>query len=120
VDQHDDLDIFRQGILRFRQWMAAHGYRDCELAITEYGILMPADYGFGPERVRNFMWATFDYFQTATDPQVGLPSDGDRLVQRWAWYSLYDPRYGGSLADPGSGQLTDAGRDFAEYVQTHQ
>ncbi len=118
IDQHDDLAIFQRRLLRFRQWMAAAGYRERELAITEYGILMPPDYGFGPERVRRFMWATFDYFQTATDPQVGLPSDDNRLVQRWAWFSLYDPNYEGDLFDPTTGQLTPAGRDFAEYVRT--
>jgi hypothetical protein len=117
IEQHDDIDIFRQRILRFRQWMASRGYRDRELAVTEYGLLMPEDYGFGPERVRRFMWATFDYFRTATDAQVGLPSDGNHLVQRWAWFSVNDEMYpAGNLVDPTSGQLTPAGQAFAEYV----
>ena len=29
-----------------RQWMADHGQRDKPLWITEYGILMPEEYGF--------------------------------------------------------------------------
>ncbi len=117
IEHHDDMDIFRWRILRFRQWMARQGYRDQELAVTEYGLLMPEDYGFDPERVRRFMWATFDYFQTATDSQVGLPSDGNRLVQRWAWFSVNDEMYpAGDLVDPASGQLTPAGQAFAEYV----
>ncbi|MBN1886592.1 MAG: hypothetical protein JW850_01325 [Thermoflexales bacterium] len=117
IEQHDDMNIFRQRILRFRQWMARQGYRDRELAVTEYGLLMPEDYGFDPERVRRFMWATFDYFQTAADAQVGLPSDGNRLVQRWAWFSVSDELYpAGNLVDPASGQLTPAGQAFAEYV----
>ncbi len=119
IDQHDDIELFKQRILRFRQWMAARGYRDCELAVTEYGILMPPDYGFDAERVSRFMWATFDYFQTATDPQVGLPSDGNRLVQRWAWFSSSFWQYPTSdLIDPATGQLTQVGHAFAEYVRT--
>ncbi len=119
VDQHDDMGIFRQRLLRFRQWMAARGYRERELAVTEYGILMPPDYGFEPERVRSFMWESFDYFRTATDPEVGLLSDGNRLVQRWAWFSVNDRLYpAGDLVNPVSEQLTQAGRDFADYVRT--
>lgn len=119
LDQHDDMDIFSQRILRFRRWMAQRGYRERELAVTEFGIVMPPEYGFGPERLRRFMWAAFEYFETASDAQVGLPSDGNRLVQRWAWFSLQDPWYpAGNLLDPLSGQLTPAGQAFAEYVRS--
>lgn len=118
IEQHDDIDIFGRRILRFRRWMAQRGYRNCELAITEYGIVMPPDYGFDAERLRRFMWATFDYFITATDAEVGLPADGNRLVQRWAWFSTSYWEYpAGDLVDPATGELTQAGRDFAEYVR---
>lgn len=33
------------------------------------------------------MTATFDYLLTATNPQTGYPPDGNRLVQRMAWYA---------------------------------
>jgi hypothetical protein len=121
IDQHDDMDIFRRYVGDFRRWMTQRGYRDCELAVTEYGILMPEDYGFPPARVRKFMWATFDYFLTATDAATGLPADGNRLVQRWAWFSVNDKLYpAGDLVNPATGQLTPAGVSFAEYVQTHR
>jgi len=121
LDQHADVELFSRRIVRFRQWMAERGYRDRELAVTEYGILMPPDYGFERERVRDFMWATFDFFETATDPDVGLLADGDRLVQRWAWFSINYPMYpSGDLIDPLTGQLTPAGHDFADYVRLHK
>jgi hypothetical protein len=120
IDQHDDMQIFRQQIIAFRQWMAAHGYRDKELIVSEYGILMPLDYGFDTARVRDFMNGTFDFFLTATNNSIGLPGDGNRLVQRWCWFSLSDSDYpSGNLIDFDSGQITPLGQDFITYLQTH-
>jgi hypothetical protein len=56
-----------------------------------------------------------------TDTQLGDPSDGYRLVQRWAWYSLddqlWDPGTGvgfnGNLFDPETAQITVFGQNFA-------
>jgi Glycosyl hydrolase catalytic core len=120
IDDHDNLLIFRQQIIDFRRWMADRGYRNSELIVSEYGVLMPPDYGFSEERVRNFMLATFDFFMTATDTSIGLPSDGQRLVQRWCWYSLSDTEYPtGNLIDNVSGQMTALGQAYAAYIQSH-
>jgi len=120
IDDHDRLDIFKQQLIDFRRWMAQHGYRDKELIVTEYGVLMPADYGFDYSRVRDFMLGTFEMMRTATDPALGLPSDGNRLVQRWCWYSLADTTYPtGNLLDSATRQLTPLGLDFKRYVETH-
>ncbi|GEM_PF-555511 len=120
IDDHDRLDIFKQQLVDFRRWMAQHGYRDKELLVTEYGILMYADYGFDYPRVRDFMLGTFEYMRTATDPALGLPADGNHLVQRWCWYSLADTYYPtGNLMDPATRRLTPLGRDFKQYLETH-
>jgi hypothetical protein len=119
IGDHDRLDIFKQQLIDFRRWMAQHGYRDKALLVTEYGILMYADYGFDYARVRDFMLGTFEYMRTATDPELGLPTDGNRLVQRWCWYSLADTDYPtGNLLDPKTRQLTSLGRDFKRYLET--
>jgi hypothetical protein len=55
IDDHDNLTYFKQQLVDFRRWMAQRGYRDKELIVSEYGILMYADYGFDYQRVRNFM-----------------------------------------------------------------
>ena len=87
-------DIFKQHILAFRSWMRSHGQREKPLIISEYGVLMPSSYlgGGDPEYgdmvVERYMEETFDYLLTATDDQLGCPADGNRLVQRWAWFSL--------------------------------
>jgi len=119
IADHDDLEIFRQQIVDFRRWMVAQGQQDKPLIVTEYGILMPAEYGFPEEQVEAFMLATFEFFRTAADPELGYPADGYRLVQRWCWYSLYDPRYPtGNLLDPEAGTLTPLGSAFAKYASS--
>ncbi len=119
ISDHADLGIFRQQIVDFRRWMAERGQRDKPLLITEYGILMPADYGFPPDKVEGFMLDTFEFLRTATDPALGYPADGDRLVQRWCWYSLWDLRYPtGNLLQPGGEELTPLGEVFGEYAHS--
>ncbi len=117
IDDHDNLTYFKQQLIDFRRWMAQRGYRDRELIVSEYGILMPADYGFDYERVRKFMLGSFDIMLNTTDVGLGLPADGNRLVQRWCWYSLSDVDYPTSnLADADTGALTALGRDFKAYL----
>jgi hypothetical protein len=117
VDQHDDLEKFKAQVAAFRQWMAAQGYGDRPLVITEYGILMPAEYGFGPERAAKFMTTTFDYLLAARDTALGLPSDDYHLVQRWAWFSLADSQYPtGDLVNVWKRRLTPLGEAYRDYV----
>lgn len=127
VWDHDDLDIFAENIVAFRQWMADNGYRDKPLIVTEYGILLP-DIGFPYPAVRDFMIGTFDFFLTAQDDQVGYPADNNLLVQNWSWFSLNYPPFdantgfghNGNLVEPNSGLYLELGRDYAAYVAAQQ
>lgn len=95
---YDNADpaIFRQHVLAFRRWMRDRGQRDKPLIISEYGVIMPSSYlgggdpAYGDEVVKEYMRQTFDYLLSATDEELGYPADGNRLVQRWAWFSLND------------------------------
>jgi hypothetical protein len=117
VKDHDDLAAFKNQIVTFRRWMAERGQRDRPLVVSEYGVLMPSDYGFDEARVQAFMYATFDYLLTATDEKVGYPRDGNRLVQWWAWYSLADTIYPtGNLFYAGTRAVTPLGSAFARYA----
>jgi hypothetical protein len=117
IEDHDDLDLFRQQIVDFRRWMDKQGERNKPLIISEYGILMPSEYGFPSQRVAEFMTETFDYLLTATDPDIGYPLDDNRLVQRLTWYSLSDTVYPTSnLVDPKTGEFTLLGQTFADYA----
>ncbi|MCP4363613.1 MAG: hypothetical protein GY796_36905 [Chloroflexi bacterium] len=120
IDDNDNINIFKQRIVDFRTWMKSRGYRHLPLTVSEYGVLMPSDFGFPVSRVNQFMTDTFDYMRTATDPNLGDPNDGYRLVQTWSWYSTGnagDP-YNGYLFDEGSipWDLSAMGTHYRDYV----
>lgn len=93
-----DLNIFKEQIERFRQWMYDRGYGDKPLYLSEYGILMPESFeGFDADAVNLFMTGTFDYLLTKTDGKLGYAADGNRLVQRFSWYSTVDSAFNGNL-----------------------
>lgn len=118
VSDHARLDLFEAQLRTFRAWMAQRGYRDTPLALTEFGILMPAEYGFPPEAVAGYLLATMDLLPKLKDPATGYPPDEDRLVQRWAWFSLSDPIFPVSdLADLPNGKLTQVGQAFRQSVE---
>jgi hypothetical protein len=114
IDDNDNFNLFVERVVRFRQWMAQRGYRHTPLFLSEFGILMPADYGFDAARVNAFMNKTFAYLQNAEDPNLGYPYDGNKLVQRWAWYSVADAlAFNGWLFSPTSKSLSPMGQNFA-------
>jgi hypothetical protein len=116
-DQHGNLARFEQNLMAFRAWMKANGYQNTPLAVTEFGILLPDRLGYSPEVVANFLQQSFAWLGNASDPAIGNPNDGYRLVQRWAWFSLADETYpGADLADLSSRQLTPAGEAFRTYT----
>ena len=124
--ENDSITHFQDQVYAFRQWMADHGQRDKWLIISEFGVLYPSawfdDLGEpgGDARVLAFMEATLDFLFHATDDALGCPSDGNRLVQRWAWFSLNNPswtqrpEYGfnGNLCDPFTRTLTPFGEHY--------
>jgi len=125
VDDHGNIDIFKEQIIGLRQWMADNGQRDKELLVTEYGILFPDWYaGFSPEETRDFMFDTFDFMLEETDDQIGYPADGNRLVQRFSWFSLNSPGYDGvnpnffdhSFFDNRTFEIEFLGEQFEQYV----
>ncbi len=117
IDDSGNLADFKQQVVDFRRWMADRGYRDRPLLITEFGVPMPPDYGFPAERVIAFWTSTFDYFRTASDPEIGFPADENHLVQAWCWFSLADSEYvTGNVFDPQTGAITPLGRAWAAYT----
>jgi hypothetical protein len=120
------INIFQQRVKDMRSWMVSIGERDKPLWITEYGSLLPAIdppggpdyYNVSDQDTSSFMLATFNFMLSATDVQTGLPSDQNKLVQRWFWYSLNDHRYnfGGSIFDPDNGKsLTLVGQAMQNF-----
>jgi len=117
IEDHDNLNIMKQNLIDFRAWMAERGYGDKPLVVSEYGILMPEDYGFPPEVVGSFLTESIDIFRTLAN-ETGYSPDEGRLVQWWFWFSIYDDDLypTGNLFDPLNQELTPLGHTWAEYV----
>lgn len=118
-----DVNLWVQNLRAMRQWMADRGERDKPLIITEFGQVVPDGYcwsGFcyTPQVSRDTLQASISRFLTETDALVGYPADGNRLVQFWAWYPLYDSYYGGDLVNT-DGSLTLAGTAFSQIATQH-
>jgi hypothetical protein len=124
IRDQDRLDIFWGRIRDFRQWMVNNGERDKPLIISEYGVLFPEDYRdedgnlFDQQRVGQYMIGTFERMRNETDPMIGYPHDGNRLVQRWAWFSLSESPndWGGTLFDANTHSLRPLGQTFRDYT----
>jgi hypothetical protein len=120
-----DVTLLAEMIRGFRAWMAAKGERAKPLYITEYGVAFPPIdpptrdiLNVSDVETGQYMTDTFDFFRTATDPDTGVPSDNNLLVQRWYWFSINDLRYkfGGSLIDTNTMQLTAVGQAYIDYT----
>lgn len=122
IEDHDNLDIFAQNLIDFREWMARRGYADRPLLVSEYGFLMPYDFGYTPRDVAAFLQGSFEFMLTARN-DTGFAQDGGRLVQWWLWFILSGPEdeFSASyLYDRESGQLTAAGEAYREFVPAHR
>lgn len=122
IEDHDDLEIFAQNLIDFREWMARRGYADRPLLVSEYGFLMPYDFGYTPEDVATFLQGSFEFLLTARN-DTGFAPDGGRLVQWWLWFILSGPgdEFTASyLYDRESGQLTAAGEAYRAFVPEHR
>lgn len=118
IDDSGNLDVFQSQIWDFRRWMTERGYSGLPLLVSEFGIPMPEDYGFPPERVQTFLREAWSFFLTATDMALGDATDNGRLVQAWCWYSMGDPTYAtGNLVNLGSFAWTPLGQAWILLVE---
>ncbi len=92
-----------QLVVAMRTWLNQNGQRNKPLITNEYGVNMPVwvecptfpdttGCPFTAEQVRDsFLYPSFNSFLYQTDATIGFPADGNRLMQRWNWWSLdYD------------------------------
>lgn len=131
--EHDDMTVFAEQVVGMRRWMQEHGYRNRPLILTEFSILYPYEddgatcflqdeFGncFTKPRVVNFLNNTFNFLETTTDPVLGYPLDGNRLVQQWLWYSVRTIGVGGVsnlvVIQNGSEVMSEVGQAFRTYT----
>jgi hypothetical protein len=118
IEDSGNLELFKAQIYLFRRWLLDRGYAGQPLFVTEFGIPMPADYGFPPEVVIDFLKDTWTFFLTASDPVLGDPTDGGRLVQKWCWFGVSFADYPtGNLMDSATGEWTPVGRAWMSMVE---
>lgn len=120
VEDHDNLALVEEQVRAMRKWMAERGQQNKPLWITEYGILMPADYGFDHARVIRFMLGSFELFLNLRDAEFGYPLDDNRLVQRWNWYTARDSRYSAGNLFDNYGQVTPVGQAMFDFLAGEQ
>ncbi|MBI5652666.1 MAG: hypothetical protein HZC40_19810 [Chloroflexi bacterium] len=86
-------------IENWRTWMKNNGQQNKPLMTPEYGVAMPewvqdppGTVTFSPAQIRDsYMYPSFNYFLNQINSSIGFPADGNRLIQRWAWWSIdYD------------------------------
>lgn len=119
LEDNKNVELFKERIVRFRQWMNDNGYGGLPVLLSEYGVLIPEDFaGFEPSEVNKFMNATFDYMLTAADPALGDPNDNYRLIQQFSWYSTGAPGdiYNGYLFDRNTQVISVMGQNYASYA----
>lgn len=109
------MTIFKDQVFAMRRWMKQHGYQNKPLIVTEVGILYPERFENGEpfrdelgntytrQRVNQFLTNTSAFLETAADQSLGYPQDNYKLVQQWAWFSMYTDGVTGS----GSNLLKD-------------
>jgi hypothetical protein len=64
------------------------------------------------------MTQTLDWIFTAKDPNLGLASDENRLIQKFFWYSINEvmSSFGGTLVDPRTLRFTEVGSTYFNYT----
>lgn len=141
---------FQEQIINFRTWMKAKNPNNVNkpLIVSEYGALyaqlcptgdtacvdfyrtnpLAQPWGYvdytNPAVVQNFMTASFDFFNTATDCTLSSQSaNGCKLVQRWAWFGLEDIGWNfnshGALINLNTGKMTATGQIFSTWGKNH-
>jgi len=113
IRDHKDFTLAWQMIVNLRTWMQQHGQQNKPLITTEYGVLFDhwvwdianppvTNPIFTPTAIRDsFMYPSFNAFLNQTSATIGMPADGNRLMQRWAWWSMdYDEGFCEQNPDP--------------------
>ena len=124
-----DINVFKNQIVKFREFIANNGYQDKGLIIHEYGCAFK---GPSPADITDFMNKSFTFLMTARDQSIGCIHDDYRLVQKWAWFTLHSIPPVLKLREMGlgafycnlsqsslytkNGQLNCLGREYAKFV----
>ncbi len=131
--EHDSIEIFNEQVLAMRRWMKAHGQQQKPLILSEFSLLFPNieegetcflqdEYGncFTPNRVTSYMTKAFNYLNTLKNEDLGYALDGNRLVQQWAWFSVFTDTVGtvSNILESDQQTLSQVGKAYQQKVFT--
>jgi hypothetical protein len=120
IEQHGDISIFQQNLINFRHWMKENDYQQVPLVVSEYGILLPEEFGFSQETIASYLKVTSEWMLSYQDQEIGFPDDDFHLVQKFAWFSLSDPNFqSADLANLELKTLTPIGESFKSLTTEH-
>jgi hypothetical protein len=120
IEQHGSIEIFQTNLMNFRKWMKDNGYQNTPLVITEFGILLPEDFGYSREFIADYLYKTCEWLITYQNSDVGYPEDNYRIVQKFAWFSLSDPNFSTSdLANLDLNAFTIVGESFKLFSSAY-
>jgi hypothetical protein len=125
------MNIFNEQVIAMRTWMRDHGQRNKPLILSEFSILYPYEddgptcylqdeFGncFTSQRVVNFANNTLNYLTNATNPDLGYPTDGNRLIQQSLWFSVNNQNGVGNVSDlMRNNALTPVGQAYKSFVE---
>lgn len=118
IEQHGNISIFQQNLINFRKWMKENGYQDTPLVVSEYGILLPEEFGYSQDFISDYLNQTSLWMLTYQDAEIGFPDDDYHLIQKFAWFSLSDPNFpSANLANLNKETLTLVGESFKLLTQ---
>jgi hypothetical protein len=100
--------------------MKENDYQQVPLVVSEYGILLPEEFGFSQETIASYLKVTSEWMLSYQDQEIGFPDDDFHLVQKFAWFSLSDPNFqSADLADLELKTLTPIGESFKSLTTEH-
>jgi hypothetical protein len=119
-----NFPMFADRVTAFRNWMNTNGERNKPMWVTEFGNMIPPYTAPGQNYTTvpfsttiDYLQKTFDWLYLTKDATIGDPNDGNRLAQKWFWYSLNDlvSHFGGTLIDPITRIDTPVGVAYRDY-----
>lgn len=128
-DKSTNYEVFKEQVIRLRKFLAEIDERDKPVIITEFGCSFV---GAEPEKIKLFMKETVEFLISSKDEKIGCTTDDNKLVQRFAWFTLHGlsleekAKYIGeaathidlnqtSLMDK-NGKLNELGKMYKEYI----
>jgi len=108
------VDTFKDKIRRMRGFMKRAGLRDTPLVITEMGVFNHyCDPPLTEEELINIMRNSIEFMVGAEgiDQDLGMPSDGNRLVQKFS--------YSAHMHLISNGELTTMGEAYRSLIEQY-